>query len=94
MDVKEAIQKAKQYVTRVFADEGIKNVALEEVVFDSDAKEWRITIGFARPWDDDPIGIKEAIGLPPSFKRTYKIVLISEKNGEVVSVTNRDLADA
>ena len=49
MDVKEAVRTAKQYMTNVFANEGLGDLGLEEVVFDDDKKEWRITVGFSRP---------------------------------------------
>ena len=51
MDVKEVTKTAREYVADVFADEEISQLGLEEVLYDVDSDEWRITFGFARPWD-------------------------------------------
>ena len=53
MDVKQAVQTAKEHVVDVLrsTDESIANVGLEEVEFNELNKVWAITIGFSRPWD-------------------------------------------
>ena len=50
MDVKQAVQIAKQYVSELFEGEPITNVGLEEVVYEDESDTWKITIGFSRPW--------------------------------------------
>ena len=47
MDVKEAVSIAKRYVTDLFAEEAITHVGLEEVVFDEQSGDWKVTIGFS-----------------------------------------------
>jgi hypothetical protein len=49
MDVKEAVATAKKYVGELFTQEGITNLGLEEIEFDEQAGEWRVTVGFSRP---------------------------------------------
>ena len=82
MDVKQAVQTAKEHVAHLFADEHIMNVGLEEVEFDEVDKLWAITIGFSRSW-----GRVGDILLP----RTYKIVRIQDESGQVESVKHRDV---
>lgn len=90
MNVKEAVVKAKTYVTEMFSDESPRNIGLEEVRFDDRQKSWLITIGFSRPWETTKpfAGI---LGQDIDLKRTYKVVRIRDKNGEIISVTNRSV---
>lgn len=88
MDVKEAVAAAKTYVGELFAQEGISNLGLEEVEFDEQGREWRVTVGFSRPWD--MVGGWAALAQgQPNPRRSYKIVRISDTTGTVISVTNR-----
>ncbi len=93
MDVKEAVRMAKEYVGQLFADEGIKNVGLEEVVFDDAADEWKITIGFSRPWDRAVgTGTMTAVLGGARLERSYKVVRVDDSNGKVKKlITDRIL---
>ena len=89
MDVTEAVQSAKDYVTDLFAAEKIRDVGLEEVDFDESQRVWNVTVGFARPWDDHGIrGIVRASGAP---LRTYKVVRVRDVDGVFLSVKHRNL---
>jgi hypothetical protein len=90
MDVKEAVAKAKEHIALLFADENISNVGLEEVEHDQAFDEWKITIGFSRPWDVPRNAFTALAGAGPH--RSYKVVRIASKSGTVVSVKNRDAA--
>lgn len=98
MDVKQAVGKAKNYVDRVFGDEEIGRIVLEEVEFDYDSKVWKITVSFTRPSDRyDPI---DAI-LPnhpasggKKVRWSYKTVNIDDDSGSVISVKHRELIGA
>ena len=92
MDVKEAVQKAKEHVFNLFGDEGIEYMGLEEVDFDDDEQQWNITIGFSRPWDQ-PKSMAAALGQEP-LKRSYKVVRINDADGDVLSIKDRTLAIA
>ena len=54
MDVKQAVETAKRYVGELFDQEGIKNLGLEEIELDHSGGEWRVTVGFSRPWTTQP----------------------------------------
>lgn len=91
MDVKEAARLAKEYVTDLFADEGISNVGLEEIELKSD-QVWEVTVGFSRPWDHGGLA---TISLgQKSLRRSFKVLHIDSQNGNIASVKDRILRDA
>ena len=94
MDVKEAVETAKRYVTELFEGESIENLGLEEVVYDYEAVVWKMTIGFNRPWDQiknlaDALSAASEGQIPEWRRRSYKIVQIDDRTGKVISMTNR-----
>ena len=96
MDVKQAAQAARKYVTDVFADDTISYIALEEVEFDEGSDVWRITLSFLRP-----TGTKNSLdviapGLSrgENVQRSYKIVNVDDQSGRVISVKHRVLKGA
>jgi hypothetical protein len=90
MDVKEAVKAAKRIVLDTFDPDEVGEVGLEEVVSDPDG-QWRITIGFTRPWD-----AKRGVGkiLQHAQRRTYKVVTLDRDSGTMISITNRLREDA
>jgi len=80
MLVKEAVEKAKEYVKSLFAEEGIGDVGLEEVDFDEKVGVWAVTIGFTRAWDRSG---------PLRPQRAFKVVTISDADAKVLSVKHR-----
>ena len=88
MDVKEAVQKAKNYVAELFTDETITNVGLEEVVFNDMSSNWEVTIGFSRLWQKNSLAT--ALGNQPPG-RSYKLVCINDNDGHITSLTDRVL---
>ena len=93
MDVKEAVDLTKQHIVDLFATEGVTNLGLEEVEYDDALDQWRITVGFSRPWDQ-PGPLAAVAGWPNAgMRRTYKIVIVG-KDGKVVAVRNRETANA
>ena len=92
MDVKQAVRKAVEYVTDIYADADIKDVDVEEIVFDDAQNAWKITIGFFRRWT--PSRVEQVLGQMESRQwknRTFKVVEINDGNGRVVSMTHREL---
>ena len=89
MEVKQAVQMAKEHVAEIFADELIENVGLEEVEFDELKQVWAVTIGFSRYWDH-PGGVFRALDGTPT-PRTFKIVRIEDKSGRIQSVKHRNV---
>lgn len=87
MDVKEAARMARAYAAEVFASEEISQLGLEEAIYDPEIDEWRITVGFARPWDQRPGSVGARLGL--KSPRTYKVIHIDNHAGVVTSITER-----
>ncbi len=90
MDVKEAVQAAKVYLIDLFDDESIDYVGLEEIEFDDVSNQWKITIGFSRPWNRRsafvaPVGER-------AIDRSYKLIRVKDNDGRVVSLTDRVLS--
>ena len=88
MDAKTAVDLAKQHIADLFSRENVSNLGLEEVDYDDAREQWRITVGFSRPWDNSAVGTM--IG---GLRRTYKVVTL-DKDGKAISVKNREPANA
>jgi len=89
MDALAAIAKAKEHIAEMFQAEKISHVGLEEVEFVDASDQWRVTIGFERPWDQ-PSGVAAASN--PRRNRTYKVVTIADQDERILSVKNREPA--
>lgn len=79
MDVKQAVEAAKQHLINVFGGELGQPPTLEEVWIDSRNGEWCVTFGLRR-------GLSPVAGL--NFPE-YKTVRISPIDGSLVSILNR-----
>lgn len=93
MNVKAAVNVAKNYVKDLFADEEVVDLGLEEVEFNNEDDIWNITVGFSRPQKLrlGALSALNAVGIdPPSGLRIYKVVRINDKSGAVLSVKNRE----
>jgi hypothetical protein len=91
LDVQDAIKKARSYVAEIFKDEPIADIGLEEV--EHDVEGWKITIGFNRIWKIQPSGLAGMLSAS-SFQRSFKVVTISDADGTLVSIKNREPATA
>ena len=87
MEVRQAVAVAKQYVMELFGEEGISEIGLEEIEVNEDG-HWNITIGFARPWDR-----KLGSVLAGANARSYKILIVRDKDRKVLSVRNRSFSE-
>ena len=81
LDVREAVETAKECVNELFAGENIGSPRLEEVAFDEMGQVWKVTVSFQRP------SILGAL----ADHRTFKVVQINDRTGYIVSVTHRSL---
>ena len=88
MDVKQAVQVAKDQIIILFGEEEIMNVGLEEVELD-DEGHWRITIGFSRPWDRNVGSV-----LSGGNSRSYKMIVIRDEDGRFLSVKDWTISKA
>lgn len=89
MEVREAVDAAKQRIIELFGSEGINYVTLEEVKLDYDSKNWLITIGFDRQWDREEGPLGPILTQAPT--RSYKVVCIDGVNGQTLSIVDRVL---
>jgi hypothetical protein len=91
MNVKEVVQRSIAYVADLFAQDGITNLGLEEVVYDTAAQEWIITVGFSRPWDYPKHSsmVNALVNTNMQPQRVYKILRMRDEGGDIVSVKNR-----
>ena len=92
MDVKQAVRRAVEYVTDIYADANITDVDVEEIAFDDAQNAWKITIGFFRRWS--PTNVERALGRLEAMQwkdRTFKVIQINDGDGRVVSMTHRQL---
>ena len=90
MDANEAIKSAKAQLKIYFNEEGISDLGLEEVDFSEADQEWRITLGFSRPWNKYAGTIAEMMQRRPD--RVYKVVHIPENGSpKALRVSNREV---
>lgn len=90
MKANEAIYRAKEQLKSYFEGEKISNLGLEEVDFSDADREWRITLGFSRPWDSEKGILADMVRPKPN--RVYKIVHIPENDDTgILRVTNREV---
>lgn len=99
MDVKQVIAVAKDYVSDIFAEESISNLGLEEIEYEPGSNEWKVTIGFSRPWNSPRTRARQVLeslqggrDVMPQ-KRVHKIVTLSGLDGSIVSLKNREPAE-
>jgi hypothetical protein len=88
MDVKEAVKRAKNYVTDLFAEENITSLGLEEIEHNSQAGVWEVTLGFSRPWNTQRNALTMVTG-EPAVRRVYRVIEVRDIDGEVLSVKRR-----
>ena len=86
MDAKAAVVLAKQRIADLFAEEGIKNLGLEEIDYDDTQQAWRVTIGFSRPWDEPRNALAAIAGQNMYWRRAYKVVTIDENSSDILSI--------
>ena len=82
MDVKQAVEVAKQQIRNIFGAEIVLPPSLEEVWLDKPKSEWCVTLGIQR-------GLSPLAGLNLP---EYKTVRISAVDGGLISIRNREIA--
>ena len=84
LQVKEAIQTAKEWLADTLSDENLTDVGLEEINFEESKKLWRVTLGFSRPWDLRSNALTAVIG-GNGPKRAYKVITVTD-DGRVLDM--------
>jgi hypothetical protein len=93
IDVKQAVQLAKDFASDIFKPEKISRLGLEGVERTEDGKYWRITLGFSRPWSGKTKSKTAASPLDKilprpeqQLDREYKVFSVDTSSGEVVAI--------
>ena len=83
INVKDATDKAKEHLLVFFPDAEL--VQLEEVELSADKKHWLITLSY------EGVSGSVASSMLVGKSLRYKIFKLDAKNGEVLSMKNRDI---
>ena len=94
MEAKQVIALAKQHLTELFADELTTSPTLEEIWLDERSNEWCVTLGVRRPTNHVEQDWLRGLGSKGRTVPDYKVVRVSDKDGKVVSVLNREMVRA
>ena len=97
IDVKQAIQAAKESLLGYYQDADIKDLLLEEVELTDDERFWKITLGFSIPQELSQSPASVALARisaahpfsTPKYDRKYKLFKIDANKGDVKSMTIR-----
>lgn len=88
IDVRQAVQKASEYLVTIFADRQVRNVQVEEVERSEDSRHWFVTLGYADPAGGPLAEIAATMG--DSRNRKYKVFKIDADSGECLSMKIRE----
>jgi hypothetical protein len=91
IDVKEAVQRAKEFAAKIFESEKISRLGLEAVERTDDGKYWLVTLGFSRPWSYPKARkfspLDEVLQRPnPDPEREYKVFRVAANSGAVIGI--------
>ena len=93
MEATEAVAVAKRYAASLFAADEITGLGLEEIDFDYEDDQWKVTVGFFQPWNVEGKEPKRTSFLyaEPEYisRRSYKVVRINDQDGKAVSIRDR-----
>lgn len=87
IDLRDAVQAARQYFANLFSDAGYVNVRLEEVAISEDRSVWLITLGYDVPEPMNPT--LKALGGMERYNREYKSFEVDAHDGFVKSMKIR-----
>lgn len=100
IEVTQAVRLARQYANDFYQDEDIKNLGLEEVVFDDDSREWRITLGYdshrvktieTAPNHYSAVSMLTPTNIEKETLREYKTFRIGADDGSFKGMLIRDV---
>lgn len=87
MEAKQAIEAAKAGFLDYFGEEGVADIRLEEIQFDTRTNEWIVSLSFRRPEALDRLGSAAAVLLASRIKEK-KFVRVDVATGKVTAVTD------
>ena len=83
MELKEAVDKAKEFANSVFSDENPTSINLEQVVFDEMGHQWKVVLSFERFRNASTVGAAlanlSAVRGPLSFSKSMTIPAVSNQ---------------
>jgi hypothetical protein len=83
IDLKEAIQRAKQFIIELNGEP--EQFQVEEVILSDDKKNWLVTVSYYKKIDS-PNELQITLGL--ETRRAYKRVIIDSENEKVIGMFN------
>jgi len=88
IDIKDAVQRAKDFAGTLFESEKIEALGLEAVERSDDRRYWLVTLGFTRPhlYSRKSRGGSSLVTLEPKTEREYKVFRVDARSGEVAAV--------
>lgn len=89
MQVEEAIASAKSFFEKVFAQEQISQVRLEEVEYDDAENSWLVTLSAVQP--SAVVDRWSAMAEKSGHQRSYKTVKIDDGGSRLPSVKIRQI---
>lgn len=100
IEVTAAVKYARQFANDLYQDEDIKHLGLEEVVFDDNSNEWRVTLGYdsyrvktteTAPNPYSAISTFTSKNVEKETLREYKTFRISAEDGAFKGMLIRDV---
>ncbi|HYU31639.1 MAG TPA: hypothetical protein VEW48_05710 [Thermoanaerobaculia bacterium] len=85
IDVKQAVQAAKEFAETLLEAEEISDLGLEAVER-PDRKYWYITLGFHRSRSGKPVRPSGLITVTPPREREYKVLKVDARTGDVLEM--------
>jgi hypothetical protein len=96
IDVKQAVQAAREFLVNLYHEAEIRDVLVEEVELSEDSRNWLITLGFSAPKPatvgDEKQAKRVAELIGPRYERWYKLFTIDSETGEVKSMKIRTIS--
>lgn len=98
IDVKKAVQIARESIVTLFESEIRSDVRLEEVAISENHEDWLITMSFLQQVqrdDKNRLAVENELikSILPSTERAYKRVTISAADGNVKAVNIRSVTE-
>lgn len=89
IDVKEAIQISRNYLSELYRNDEIRDLSLEEVELSEDNRFWLVTLTFTQQLTQPLNPIEAMTG--PKYARLTKEVKIDADTGQVRSMKNKKI---
>jgi hypothetical protein len=91
LSIKDAIARAKEHATEVFAGENISDLQLEEIELSGSAQpQWLVTLSFLRVQAKEGSGgALASVLLTMRSSRIFKVVHLNAETGELIRIAHK-----